>query len=176
MVGAADGYLTFAAIVATATVLTVMAARRPLERPGRLLVVVLLGAIWTSWWAERLHLHELQFNALVRRQKQDLEARCTSLSDDIAAFTRERGQTAPPPPKPATWEHDVATLLRYDDETSVMFEERFGAQVRKAHDLLALEGIRDRDLDTFYRHPANAFQINVVAAKLVALAQRLERG
>jgi hypothetical protein len=173
---AADSYLTLAAIVATATVFTVMFARRPLERPGRLLVVVLLGGIWTGWWGERLHLHELQFDSIVRRQKRDLEATCVSLGGDIAAFARDRGQSAPAPPRASTWERDVTALLRYDEETSVLFEERFGARVRKAHDLLILEGIRDRDFDAFYRHPANAFQINVVAAKLVALARRLEHG
>jgi hypothetical protein len=41
--------------------------------------------------------------------------------------------------------------------------------------LLALEGVTDRDLDAFYRRPANAFQIDVVAKKLAALAGRLER-
>ena len=33
----------------------------------------------------------------------------------------------------------------------------------------------DRDLDAFYRRPANAFQITVVARRLAALAHRLER-
>jgi hypothetical protein len=172
----ADRYLTFAAIAATAAVVTAMVmARRPMDRARRLLVVVLLGAIWCAWYAARLHIHEVQFDALVRKQKGDLELRCLTLSGDIAAFARQRGETAPPPPKPATWERDVTTLLRYDTETSIMFEEKFGAQVRKAHDLLAIEGIRDRDFESFYRHPANAFQINVVASKLVALAYRLER-
>jgi hypothetical protein len=173
----ADRYLTLGAIVATATVVTTLvAARHPLDRAKRLLVVVLLGAIWSGWYAGRLHLNEARFDALVRQQKSDLELRCLTLGGDIAAFARERGETAPPPPKPATWERDVTALLRYDTETSILFEEKFGAQVRKTHDLLSLEGIRDRDFETFYRHPANAFQINVVASKLAALAHRLERG
>jgi hypothetical protein len=172
-----EQYVTIGAIVATATIVTALAmARRPLDRERRLLAVVLLGGTWCGWYAERLHLHEVQFDAMVQRQKSDLELRCLTLSGEIAAFVHERGDAAPSPPKPATWERDVTTLLRYDTETSILFEERFGAQVRKAHDLLALEGIRDRDFEAFYRHPANAFQINVVASKLTALAQRLERG
>jgi len=172
----ADRYLTLAAILASATVLTaIVAARKPLERPQRLLMVVLLGAIWSGWQAGRLSIHEAQFNALVHRQKTELEERAVALAGDIGDFVRERGRTAPPPPVKATWEHDVAALLRYDDETSTLFEAMFGAQVRKVHDLLTLEGIRDRDFDAFYRHPANAFQINVVAQKLRAMAQRLER-
>ncbi len=176
MLSFADRDLTLAAIAATAAVITALAmARRPLDRPQRLLAVIALGAIWSGWYATRLHLHEVQFDAMVRRQKSDLEIRCMALGGDIAAFARLRGAAAPPPPKPATWEQDVTTLLRYDTETSILFEQRFGAEVRKAHDLLALEGIRDRDFEVFYRHPANAFQINVVAAKLVALAHRLEK-
>lgn len=176
MLEGVDRILTLSAIAATATIVTAMVmARKPLDRGQRLLAVVLLGATWCTWYAVRLHVHEVQFDTMVRRQKSDLELRCMTLSGDITAFARERGGAAPPPPKPATWEHDVTTLLRYDTETSVIFEEKFGAQVRKAHDLLALEGIRDRDFDVFYRHPANAFQINVIASKLVALAHRLEK-
>jgi hypothetical protein len=172
----ADRYLTLGAILASATVLTaIVAARKPLERPQRLLMVVLLGAIWSGWQAGRVSIHEAQFNALVHRQKTELEQGTLALAGDIGDFVRARGRTAPPPPVRATWERDVLALLRYDDETSALFEEKFGAQVRKVHDLLALEGIRDRDFDVFYRHPANAFQINVVAQKLIAMAQRLER-
>ena len=176
MLAFADRYLTLAAIVASATVLTaIVAARRPLERPQRLLMVVLLGAIWSGWQAGRLSIHEAQFNALVHRQKTELEQRIVALAGEIGDFVRERARTAPPPPVRDTWERDVTALLRYDDETSVLFDEKFGAQVRKVHDLLALEGIRDRDFEVFYRHPANAFQINVVAQKLLAMAQRIER-
>ncbi len=172
----ADSTLTLGAIAATAAVLTAMLmARHPLDRERRLFAVVLLGAIWAGWQGARLHIHEAQFDALVRRQKTDLEQRCIELSAEIDRFARDRGRTAPPPPARATWEHDVTALLRYDDETSVLFEEKFGPQVRKAHDLLALEGVRDRDFEAFYRHPANAFQISVVAAKLATLAHRLER-
>jgi hypothetical protein len=170
-----DQYLTLGAIVVTATIVTALVmARRPRDRAHRLLAVVLLGATWSGWYALRMHIHELQFDAMVRRQKGDLEQRCRTLSADIAAFARSRGEAAPPPPRPATWERDVTTLLRYDAETSTLFEERFGPQVRKAHDLLALEGVRDRDFEVFYRHPANAFQITVVASKLAALARRLD--
>jgi hypothetical protein len=41
--------------------------------------------------------------------------------------------------------------------------------------MLAQRGLIDRDLDAFYRGPANAFQIDVIAKKLTVLAHRLER-
>ena len=40
---------------------------------------------------------------------------------------------------------------------------------------VALEQLTDRDLDAFYRRPANAFQIDVVAKRLLVLARRLDR-
>jgi hypothetical protein len=38
-----------------------------------------------------------------------------------------------------------------------------------------MRGVTDRDFDTFYRHPANEFQIRVIAKKLDAFASRLSR-
>jgi len=56
-----------------------------------------------------------------------------------------------------------------------MYERRFGARVRAAHDLASLRGLRDRDLDAFFRHPANEFQMRVIAKKLDAFASTLAR-
>jgi hypothetical protein len=42
-------------------------------------------------------------------------------------------------------------------------------------DMFSLRGLIDRDLDAFFRQPANAFQIGVVARRLAVLAHRLER-
>jgi hypothetical protein len=172
----ADRYLTLAAILSAATVLTSIAvAAEPLDRARRLLAVVLLSTIASAWYAGRLRIHEKQFDDLVRRQKIDFELSLVELGGDIVNFERERGRRAPPPPAAATWDDDENALLRYEDETAMLFERDFGPRVRKTHDLLALEGIRDRDFDAFYRGPANAFQIHVVAEKLIALARRLER-
>jgi len=55
------------------------------------------------------------------------------------------------------------------------YERRFGARVRAVHDLASLRGLRDRDLDAFFRHPANEFQIRVIAKKLDTFSQTLER-
>jgi hypothetical protein len=66
-------------------------------------------------------------------------------------------------------------VAAYEQETSTLFDARFGVQVRRIHDLMALRGLRDRDLDAFYLRPTNAFEINVVAEKLAALARGLER-
>ncbi len=66
-------------------------------------------------------------------------------------------------------------MLRYEQDTSLLFEADFGPQVRRTREMFSLRGLTDRDLDAFYRRPANAFQIGVIARRLPVLAHRLER-
>ncbi len=175
-VAIADRYLTLASILIVATILTALImSRHVLDRERRLIAFVLLMTTAGVWYGGRLWVHEKQFDYLVAEQKNDLRLRVVELAGDIDIFLRERASTAPPRPSPATWEHDLEAVLRYEDETSRLFEQRFGPQVRRARDILALERLTDRDMDAFYREPANAFQIDVVARRLLVLAHRLER-
>lgn len=175
-VGIADRYLTLDAILIIATIVTaVVTSPGPFDREHRLVVVVLVMSTGMAWYSGRLWVHERMFDYLVLEQKTELHARMIELSGDIRLFLRERALHGPPRPSPATWEHDVERVLQYETETSVMYETRFGPQVRKTRDLLALEQLTDRDFDAFFRQPANAFQINVLADRLLVLARRLER-
>jgi hypothetical protein len=172
----ADRYSTLAAILVTATVLTTLVASRgQLGRPGRLAAVVVLLTTGMTWYSGRLWVHEKYFDYLVARQKADLELGALELSGDIGRFLQMRAAAAPPPPQPSTWEHDEDAVLRYEQDTSQLFEGQFGPQVRRTRDMFALRGLTDRDLDAFYRQPANAFQIGVVSRRLTILARRLER-
>jgi hypothetical protein len=175
-VAIADRYLTLTAIFAGAAIVTAAAtARRPLERPQRLAVVVAVLTAAGSWYWARTWVHEKQFDYLVETQTRELGLTALELSGDIVNFLHERAAEAPPRPAAETWDRDVAANLTFDSDTSVLFEQRFGGQVRRTRDLFALEGLTDRDLDVFYRRPANAFQIEVVARRLDALARRLTR-
>ena len=175
-VAIADRYLTLTAILVGATIVTAAAtAKRRLGREQRLgAVVLLLVAIGCSY-AARLWVHEKQFDYLVGAQQRQLELAAVELAGDIENFVRERAAQAPPARSPDAWDRDVATMLAFEDETSRRFERRFGGQVRRTRELFALEGLTDRDLDAFYRAPANAFQIGVVATRLAGLAHRLAR-
>src|SRR4051794_36262160 len=171
----ADRYSTLAAILVAATVITTLVASRGrLGRPGRLAAVVVLLATGVTWYSGRLWVHEKYFDYVVARQKADLELGALELSGDIGRFLRARADAAPPPPQPQTWEHDEDAVLRYEQDTSQLFEAQFGPQVRRLRDMLSMRGLTDRDLDAFYRQPANAFQIGVVSRRLAMLAHRLE--
>ena len=66
---------------------------------------------------------------------------------------------------------DEAAFARYETEMVETYERRFGKPARIAHDVLRQLGMRDRDLDVFYAHPANAFQMRIVGDE----ARRAER-
>ena len=172
----ADRYSTLAAILIVATVLTILVGSGGrLGRPGRLAAVVALLATGTTWYTARQWVHEKYFDYLVVQQKNELELGAIELSGNIVNFLRARAQTAPPAPHPATWERDEDAVLRYEDNTSLLFEAQFGARVRRMREMFSLRGQTDRDLDAFYRRPSNAFQIDVIARRLAVLAHRLER-
>ncbi|HEY1912146.1 MAG TPA: hypothetical protein VGG73_14570 [Vicinamibacterales bacterium] len=175
-VGIADRYLTLDAILVIATIVTAaVSSRQEFDREHRLLVVVLLVSTGMAWYSGRLWVHEKMFDYLVLEQKTELHLRIVELSGDMELFLRERARQAPPKPAPATWDRDVQRVLLYEAETAQLFEVQFGPQVRKTREILALERVTDRDFDAFYRRPANAFQINVVAERLLVLAKRLEK-
>jgi len=173
----ADQYSTLAAILIVATVLTTLvASRRRLGRPGRLAAVVVLIATAMLWYSARLWVHEKEFDYLVSQQKTDLEIRGIELAGDIANFVRERARTAPPhPQQPATWERDENAVFRHEQETAALYEAQFGLAVRQIRQMFAQRGLIDRDLDAFYRRPASAFEIGVVARRLAVLSRRLGR-
>ena len=93
----------------------------------------------------------------------------------ITQFCNARDGQAPPRPRPATWQSDVDALDRFESDTVRVYEGRFGARVRAAHDLASLRGLRDRDLDAFFRHPANEFQMRVIASKLDGFSAKLAK-
>ena len=47
--------------------------------------------------------------------------------------------------------------------------------IAAAHDLASLRGLRDRDFDAFFRHPANEFQMRVIAKKLDGFSAALSK-
>jgi hypothetical protein len=172
----ADQYLTLAALFAVVAVVAIVSTSwRQFERPQRLAAFVMLVATGMTWYAARLSVHEREFDYLVASQKTALRLEALQLSGDIVNFLRQRARTAPPHPAPATWDRDVAAVLQHDAEDVELFDRLFGLQVRRTRQLFDLEGLTDRDFDAFYRHPANAFQIDIIAQRLAALARRLER-
>jgi hypothetical protein len=144
-------------------------------REERLVSFVALLAISFGWLGAREWLAERDFDYRAARQKEDLVFVLRDLSSRIDGFAATRDRVAPPRPRPATWQHDEDDFERFEEETVVEYERSFGAKVRMARNLVAIRGLTDRDFDTFYRHPANEFQIRVIAGKLDTFAKKLSR-
>jgi hypothetical protein len=165
--GAAAALLTVKLLCWIAT------AHRSFGRHERLAAFVMLVAIAMGWDAATQWVHERQFDYIVAAQNTDLKLTAAQLSASILAFLAERGRHSPPPPRPATWNQDEAAFARYETETVEAFERQFGKRTRVVHDIFGQLGIRDKDFDVFYAHPANAFQMQVVAVKLASLAAKV---
>lgn len=151
----------------------IASSHRPFRREERLGAFVMLCAIGVGWYSANIWVGEREFAYLVASQDTNLRLSISELSAEILAFVAARAHHAPPPPRPASWNRDEAAFYRYETVTVAEYEDRFGKQVRSAHDALRLQGIGDKDLDVFYVHPANAFQIQIVGARLASLAARI---
>jgi len=143
-------------------------------REERLLTFVMFTAIVLSWIGLRQAIGEAAFDYVVASQRADLSQTARTLSYQLDSFLQARRKIAPPAPRPATWEADENANEAFETETVVLYERRFGRQVRNTHDLLTLRGLRTRDFDQFFRRPANEFQMRVVAKQLVFLAGKLD--
>ena len=134
----------------------------------------MLMAIAGGWYAADEWVHERQFDYIVSAQNTELKQSSRNCPPSILAFVAERSHHAPPPPRPATWNDGSKRRSRATRRKwSRTYERRFGKPTRIAHDVLRQLGIRDRDLDVFYAHPANAFQMRIVGTKLAALSARV---
>ena len=153
--------------------LWITTSKRAFARGDRLAAFVMLCAIAMSWYSSRQWVHERQFDDLVARQNADLRVTASQLSAEINAFVLDRGRHSPGRPRPATWDRDEAAFVQYETDTVKAFERQFGKPVRATHDIFGLLGIRDKDLDAFYAHPANAFQMRVIAERLASLAAKV---
>jgi hypothetical protein len=166
--GAASALLALKLLIWTAS------SYRAFDRPERLAAFVMACAIGMGWYSVRQWVHERQFDDLVAAQNADLQLTVDELSAEILSFLAERGRQAPPPPRAATWDQDETEITRYEIATVQQFDARFEKQVRATHDILSLLGLRDRDLDLFYAHPASPFQMQVIAMKLAKLGARID--
>ena len=145
-------------------------------REERLLAFVSLAAVALAWIGSGDWIAERAFDYRAAQQKAELMRALHDTSVRILRFVDARDRLAPPRPRPATWQQDVNAIDRFESEGAAAYEGRFGPRVRAAHDLATLRGLRDRDFDAFFRHPANEFQMRIVAKKLdgfsAALAKR----
>ncbi len=168
--------MTIVAVMLAAKILAwVAVAGATFGREGRLLAFVMLAAVALGWigWGEWIGNRAFDYRAA--QQQAELMRSLHDMSVRLTDFCNARDRLAPPHPRPATWQQDVNAYDRFESETVRVYERTFGARVREVHDLASLRGLRDRDLDAFFRHPANEFQMRVIAKKLDAFSRTLAR-
>jgi hypothetical protein len=143
------------------------------KRDERLIAFVSLLIVVGSWYGTRAWVFERAFDDLVATQNRNLKLTLNELSGKILVFVAARGQHAPPPPKPDTWDRDQAEIMHYRQETQVEFEATFGKEVRTAHNVLGLFSLTDRDFERFYRQPSDPFEMTIVARKLAFFSAKI---
>ena len=163
-----------AALLMARLIAWVAASGHTFGREERLLAFVAFATVLLARVGVGEQIAEAAFDYQVRAQRAEVAETTRTLSIQILGFLDARRRVAPPPPRPSTWEQDVARVEEFETQTVAAYEEKFGMQVRSAHDLLTIRSLRDRELDLFYRRPANDFQIDVIARKLGFLARKLE--
>ena len=164
------------ALLVAAKVLTwVAVSGATFGREERLLAFVMLAATALGWMGAGQAIGERAFDYRASEQRTELMRALHDTSVRLTQFCNARDQQAPARPRPATWQRDMDAIERFESDTVRAYERRFGARVRAAHDLASLRGLRDRDLDAFFRHPANEFQMRVIAKRLDGFSEKLTR-
>jgi hypothetical protein len=146
---------------------------RTFTRDERLVVVLVILAVAGGWYAARTWVFERQFDDLVSTQNANFKLALNELSGRILVFVSDSTRHAPGPPSPETWDRDEADIMRYQQEIQKEFEATFGGQVRAAHDRLGLFGLTDRDFERFYQHPADTFEMKIIATKLAFFSSKI---
>jgi len=164
-----------AAILAAKVLAWVAVSGATFGREERLLAFVMLAAVALGWIGTGEWIGERAFDYRAAEQRADLRRALHDTAVRITQFCNARDRLAPPRPRPATWQQDMDAFDRFESETVRAYERRFAAPVRTAHDLASLRGLRDRDFDAFFRHPANEFQMRVIAKKLDGFSEKLAK-
>jgi len=164
-----------AALLAVKVLAWVAVSGAGFGREERLLAFVMLAACGLGWIGTGEWIEERAFDYRAAQQRDELMRALHETAVRLTQFCDARDRIAPPHPRPATWQRDEDVFDRFESETVDAYERRFGPRVRAAHDLASLRGLRDRDLDAFFRHPANEFQMRVIAKKLDGFAGKLSR-
>ena len=110
----------------------------------------------------------------------DLKRRALLLSNSILEFLAERQARDPFSFQnlKTTWDKlkfgwDTAVFAKYDQQTVMIYTERFSTQVNTVHDELAEQGLRDGQLDLYYKNPISTVAVRIIAERIGALAEQI---
>jgi hypothetical protein len=107
-----------------------------------------------------------------------LKKRASQLSADIFSFLTERQSGEPKLPVPATreaLEKHFADLTSRMNETMALYAQKFTQRVLAIRDDFARQGVRDAELDDWSENPVNPHGLEILAARIGILAERLSQ-
>jgi hypothetical protein len=173
--GPAHDYFAIAAIVLIAGVISWAVIARPsFGRLEQFVMFVTLAAIAGGWYASYQWSDAMRAAFVASRQGHQLKLNAARLADTLVVFLSDRERVAPPRPAGKPTKKELETSRTFEAETLRLFENNFAREVRATHDLLAIRGLHDHDLDVMYRHPENGFQIRIIASRFAMLASGLD--
>ena len=136
-------------------------------------VFIIFGTFFALLWFAIGKSYEKSLFESQTKQKEDLKVRAKNLSKEILEFIADRERSGFRLPRKETWDLDTELMIREHTETMSQYSTKFGSRVIAVRDELAKNGLKDKELDSFYEHPTNAIGIRIVGERIGALAEKL---
>jgi hypothetical protein len=107
-----------------------------------------------------------------------LKGRTASLAADIFNLLLQRsemftGRIMFSQARPATPQQSLAEEIPYDNETVLIYQQKFGAQTHQVIEELAAHGLKDETLATFAENSNNMISVRAIANHLAVQAERI---
>jgi hypothetical protein len=107
-----------------------------------------------------------------------LKKRASDLSAEILSFLVERQRNEPRPPIPMTREASdkyFSEVVAYLNQTMAVYAQQFTTRVMSIREGFLKQGIKDADLDEWYKNPTNTHGIEIIAGRIGILADMLKQ-
>jgi hypothetical protein len=105
--------------------------------------------------------------------KRGLKGRAIFLSYQILQFLRTREHNEPDTEKKGISNEDTDNMINYFNETMTQYSSKYGDKVISIRNEFAGQKKQDKELDKYYKHPANPIEILIIAERIEALADQL---
>ena len=103
---------------------------------------------------------------------KQLKSQSISLAKDLMQFVIER-QNNEPQIDFNDWDASTNAQIKYSTETQNIFYKDYAGKVSHLRDEFAKRGLKDKDLDMFYRNPTNYIGLRELASSIASLSEKI---